>query len=201
MEHGLKDIALYVQKHITPCTVVITSLLVRDKPIEAPTSVKRVLMQVKWGMEVLGRDLYLLKANLAPPTRNKHLKRAEEVIMTRLHMGHCKATKGHIVSCGPPAVCHHCSSTLSRKQKTTWIWHSPITPFYEADSLTVFFECIRPLAIIEYLKEAVFFHLIWQVYEIEITNVKSHKPKKSRLLHNWLWHMNCREYLQNVQDS
>ena len=29
-------------KHITPCTVVITSLLGRDKPIEAPAYVKRV---------------------------------------------------------------------------------------------------------------------------------------------------------------
>ena len=42
MEHGLKDIAFYVQKHITPCTVVITSLLVHDKPLGAPASVKRV---------------------------------------------------------------------------------------------------------------------------------------------------------------
>ena len=42
MEHGLKDIAFYVQKHITPCTVVKTSLLVRDKPLGAPASVKRV---------------------------------------------------------------------------------------------------------------------------------------------------------------
>ena len=30
------------KKHITPCTVVITSLLVRDKALEAPASVKRV---------------------------------------------------------------------------------------------------------------------------------------------------------------
>ena len=42
MEHGLKDIVFYVQKHITPCTVVITSLLVRDKPPGSPASVKRV---------------------------------------------------------------------------------------------------------------------------------------------------------------
>ena len=41
MEHGLKYIAFYVLKHITHCTVVITSLLVRDKPLEAPASVKR----------------------------------------------------------------------------------------------------------------------------------------------------------------
>ena len=37
IEHGLKDIAFYV----TACTVVITSLLVRDKPLEASASVKR----------------------------------------------------------------------------------------------------------------------------------------------------------------
>ena len=42
MEHGLKDIAFYVQKHITPCTVVITSLLIRDKTVGAPASVKVV---------------------------------------------------------------------------------------------------------------------------------------------------------------
>ena len=38
----IKDIAFYVQKHITPCTVVITSLLVHDKPLGAPAYVKRV---------------------------------------------------------------------------------------------------------------------------------------------------------------
>ena len=42
MEHGFKDIAFYVQKHITPCTIVITSLLVRDKPLGSPASVKGV---------------------------------------------------------------------------------------------------------------------------------------------------------------
>ena len=42
MEHGLKDIAFYVQKHITPWTVVISSLLVREKALGAPASVKRV---------------------------------------------------------------------------------------------------------------------------------------------------------------
>ena len=31
-----------VRKHITPCTVVITSLLVRDKPLGAPPSVNQV---------------------------------------------------------------------------------------------------------------------------------------------------------------
>ena len=49
--------------------------------------------------------------------------------------------------------------------------------FYEADSLTSLLDCVHHLAIIEYLKEAGFFHVIWQVYESEIRNVKSHKPQ------------------------
>ena len=35
------------------------------------------LVQVKWDVEVHGRDLYLLKANLLPPDRCTHLKRTE----------------------------------------------------------------------------------------------------------------------------
>ena len=35
------------------------------------------LVQVKWDVEVHGRDLYLLKANSLPPDRCTHLKRAE----------------------------------------------------------------------------------------------------------------------------
>ena len=44
MEHGLIVIAFYVQKHITPCAVAITSSLVCDKLLEAPASVKRVYL-------------------------------------------------------------------------------------------------------------------------------------------------------------
>ena len=120
-----------------------------------------------------------MKANLAPPNRYKHLKRAEEVAMTRLRIGHCKATKGHIVSCGPPAVCHHCSSTLSREHILLQCGtvQELRGKFYKADSLTSLFECVCPLAIIEYMKEAEFCHLIWWVYESDIRNGKSHKPQ------------------------
>ena len=107
------------------------------------------------------------------------LAHSQEVAMTRLRIGHCKATKGHIVSRGPPAVCHHCGSTLSREHilLECGTVQELRGEFYEADSLTSLFECVRPLAIIEYLKEAGFFYLIWQVYEYEIRNVKSHKPQ------------------------
>ena len=93
--------------------------------------------------------------------RYKHLKRAE-VAMTRLCIGHCKGTKGHSVSRGPPAVCQYCGSTLSREHilLECGAVQELRGEFYEADSLTSFFECVRPLAIIEYLKEAGFFHLI-----------------------------------------
>ena len=42
MEHGLKYIAFYIQKRITPCQVVITFLQVRAKPLGVPASVKRI---------------------------------------------------------------------------------------------------------------------------------------------------------------
>ena len=52
MELGLKDIAFHVQKHKTPCAVVITSLLVRDKPLGVPASVRLVywpcLLSNRW---------------------------------------------------------------------------------------------------------------------------------------------------------
>ena len=59
MEHGLKDIAFYVQKHITHPTVVITSLLVRDKPLEAPASVKRVYSSNR-GISYFASEVFLV---------------------------------------------------------------------------------------------------------------------------------------------
>ena len=85
------------------------------------------LMQVKWDVEVHGRDLYLLEVKLAPPERYKHLKRAKEVAMTRLRIGHWKTTKGHIVSRGPPesvttVATHHqdntCYSNVSQSENS-----------------------------------------------------------------------------------
>ena len=66
------------------------------------------LVQTKWDVAVHGRDLYLLKLTLGPPKKFQHLTRAEEVVITRLRIGHTKATKAHISSRGPPTMCHHC---------------------------------------------------------------------------------------------
>ena len=71
------------------------------------------LVQIKWDVSVHGRDLYLLKPTLGPPKKFQHLTRAEEVVITRLRIGHTKATKSHILSRGPPTTCHHCAQTLT----------------------------------------------------------------------------------------
>ena len=70
-------------------------------------------VQTKWGVSVHGRDLYLLKPTLGPPKKFQHLTRAEEVVITRLWIGHTKATKSHVLSRGLPTGCHHCGQTLT----------------------------------------------------------------------------------------
>ena len=60
-------------------------------------------VQTKWDVSIHGRDLYLVKPTLGPPKKFQHLTRAEEVVITRLRIGHTKATKSHILSRGPPA--------------------------------------------------------------------------------------------------
>ena len=70
-------------------------------------------VQIKWGVSIHGRNLYLLKPTLGPPKKFKHLTRAEEVVITRLRIGHTKASKSHILSRGPPTACQHCGQTLT----------------------------------------------------------------------------------------
>ena len=71
------------------------------------------LAQTKWDVAVHGRDIYLMKPTLEPPKKFQHLTRAEEVVITRLRIGHTKATKSHILSRGPPTVCHHRGQILT----------------------------------------------------------------------------------------
>ena len=59
------------------------------------------LVQIKWGVAVHGW-YHLLKPTLGPPKKFQHLTRAEEVVITRLRIGHTKATKSHILCHGTP---------------------------------------------------------------------------------------------------
>ena len=70
-------------------------------------------VKIKWDVSIHGRDLYFLKPTLGPPKRFRHLTRVEGVVITRLRIGHTKATKSHILSRGPPTACQDCGQTLT----------------------------------------------------------------------------------------
>ena len=118
------------------------------------------LVQAKWYVAV---HLYLVKPTLGPPEKFQHLTRAEEVVITRLLIGHTKATKSQILSRGPPTGCPHCGQTLT-------IDHMLLEcaflqecrgEYYTVDSLNALFETIPETCIVEFLREACFFYLVW----------------------------------------
>ena len=103
------------------------------------------------------QNLYLVKPRLGPSKKFQHLTKAEEVVITRLRIGHTKATKYLILSRGPPTGCHHCGQTLT-------IDHMPLEcallqeccdEYYTVDSLNATETCT-----VEFLREAGFFYLI-----------------------------------------
>ena len=135
-------------------------------------------VQIKWDVSMHGRDLYLLKPTLGPPKRFRYLTRAEEVVITQLRIGHTKATKSHILSWGPPIACQHCSQTLTIEhilQECAVLQHSR-DEYYSVDSLRTLFEMIPEACIIEFLREAGFYYLIWMaIYPIQLFIQISHQ--------------------------
>ena len=122
------------------------------------------LVQIKWDVAVHGRDLYFVKPTLGPPNKFQHLTRAEEVVITRLWMGHTKATKSHILSRGPPTTCHHSGQTLTIDYMLLEcaMLQECRDEYYTADSLNTLFETIPETCIVEFLREVGFFYLIWR---------------------------------------
>ena len=121
------------------------------------------LVQTKWDVAVHGRDLYLVKPTLGPPKKFQHLTRAGEVVITRLRIGHTKATKSHILSRGPPTSCHHCGQTLTIDHMLLEcaLLQECRDEYYTVDSLNALFETVPETCIVEFLREAGFFYLIW----------------------------------------
>ena len=119
-------------------------------------------VQTKWDVAVHGRDLYLVKPTLGPPKKFQHLTRAEEVVITRLRIGHTKATKSHILSRGPPTTCHHCGQTLTIEHMLLEcaVLQECRDEYYTVDSLNGLFETIPETCIVEFLREAGFCYLI-----------------------------------------
>ena len=123
----------------------------------------QMLVQTKWDVAVHGRDLYLVKPTLGPPKKFQHLTRAEDVVITRLRIGHTKATKSHILPWGPPTVCHHCGQSLTIDHMLLGcpLLQECRDEYYTVDSLNALFETIPETCIVEFLREAGFFYLIW----------------------------------------
>ena len=82
----------YIQKLFKPIGIYETA-----GQLLHPAYIQK-LVQTKWEVSVHGRDLYLVKPTLGPPKKFQHLTKAEEVVITRLRIGHTKATKYHILS-------------------------------------------------------------------------------------------------------
>ena len=93
----------------------------------------------------------------------QHLTRAEEVVITRLRIDHTKVTKSHILSRGLPTGCRHCGQTLTFDHMLLEcaLLQECRDEYYTVDSLNVLFETIPETCIVEFLREAGFFYLIW----------------------------------------
>ena len=129
------------------------------------TSYIKKLAQTKWNVDVHGTGLYFVKPTLGQPTKFQCLTRAEEVVITRLRIGHTKATKSHILSRGPPTACNHCGQTLSIDHMLLEcaLLQECRDEYYTTVSLNTLFETILETCILEFLWEAGFFYLIWVV--------------------------------------
>ena len=147
------------------------------------------LVQIKWDVAVHGRHLYLLKPTQGPPMKFQHLTTAEEVVITRLWIGHTKATKSHILSRGPPTTCHHCGQTLTIDHMLLEcaMMQASHDEYYTADSLNILFETTPENCIVEFLREAGFFYLIWTVRH-SIQSLTWTIPKLVQLLTSWILH-------------
>ena len=123
------------------------------------------MVQVKWGVAVHGRDLYLLKPTLGPPKKWKHLTGVEEVVITWLRIGPTKVTKSHILSHGPPTACHHCGQTLTIDHMLLEcaVLQESRDEYYTVDTLNTLFEAIPGSCIVEFLRDSGFVYLIWTV--------------------------------------
>ena len=121
------------------------------------------LVQTKWDVVVHGRYLYLMKPTLGTPKKFQHSTRPEEVVITRLRIGHTKATKSHMLSRGPPTACRHCGQTLSIDHMLLEcaVLQECRDEYYTVNSLNTLFEKIPETCIVEFLREAGYFYLIW----------------------------------------
>ena len=109
-------LSYYSQKSWPPKSVLGVQIVPTVHNTDLKPLVNSYIQQqlIQSGMKLyMAENSYLVKPTLGPPTKFKHLTRAEGVVITRLRVGHTKATKSHMLSRGLPNVCHHCGQTLT----------------------------------------------------------------------------------------
>ena len=124
------------------------------------------LVQTKWDVAIHGRDSYLLKPTLEPRKKFQHLTRAEKFVTTRLRLAirrqpsliSCPENRRLLVTIvvkpWPLTICSwsvQCCGTVGHRE------------YCIADALRNFYEAILETCIMEFLREAGFFYLIWTV--------------------------------------
>ena len=120
------------------------------------------LVQTKWDVAVHGRDLYLVKPTLGPPKKFQHLTRAEEVVITDFELAiprpsnpiSCPEDRWLVVT----IVVKHWPLTIC-----CWSVHCyrNVVMNITVDSLNALFQTIPETCIVEFLRQAGFFYLIW----------------------------------------
>ena len=75
----------------------------------------------------------------------------------------CWLPVSHILSRGPPTGCHHCGQTLTMDHMLLEcaLLQECRDEYCTVDSLNALFETIPETCIVEFLREAGFFYLIW----------------------------------------
>ena len=86
----------------------------------------------------------------------------KDAVITRLRVGHTKATKSHILSRVAPTACHYCGQTLSidHMLQECAVVQECRGENYTVDSLNTLFDAISETCIVEFLREVAFFYLI-----------------------------------------
>ena len=128
------------------------------------------------------------------PSMNCHSVDTSVGVLNSVIYRHTKATKSHILSRGPPTGCHHYGQTLTIDHilLECALLQEGRDEYYTVDSLNALFKTIPETCIVEFLREAGFFYLIW-------CNLLTSTSPQTRTI--WSDLSNCLENESNSWDT
>ena len=114
--------------------------------------------QNTWNTEIHNKLHYINpRAGLGVPLHS--LSRREDVVMTRLRLGHTHLTHTHILSNSPSPVCSACGTdlTVNHILLTCPVLDTHRNPLSSLDSISKFFQDNSPHSIFNFLRDCKFF--------------------------------------------